>query len=799
MKMLTQKQKKKESTEGHALAHLSPSSFTPSTSFTSSTGVQIALPQPLTSNPNTESATTDAYAGKFDPSLSSSSTRKKSSLSSPPNMSVNKKTSSSSSLTATSGTPCEPVYKFGTRIKRYFNNQSSWYVGTIRSFDPKTQLYSIEYDHHDDDGSDHHELLELNNDDLHITSRRIGLLPKSNSPLYDIGFQFQKFVQSSPNHSKSAGMIMVGTIKYITISNEINLHRYEWLYRVVYRTKHLGDISFDLSESDITNSITDQQQQQQLEVNNNNNNNMQRQLKNNTPRMTADGIAVTAVEAAANAVVAAAAFTEHVRKLEHMQRLNKNNAVVDSRPMVATATHIPVPAPVDDVLVPAAETTPTPVPVSATETTPAPVTALVTDAATATADAATSPTAAATAAKLATAAIPDVNTDMKILAAATANDVDPIIKKITFAPTHNGTTTTTASKKTVAVTTKKNKLDAGGQDVNNKRRKIQEYVLHDNSSRPVKNTHDKHELEPQQPRQPIPPDGHDFYYGQQQQEHPYMSLYAPVQMFDASSSASLGGEAGGVEECHDDSDTVMNTNTDMAEIAGGSETMPMSNNSDDKDYEEREERFRAILNGEEISIDDIEAEDHGVYHIVGEDGEFETVVEFYDQYHHPQNSSPSPEESASVEEDDGSKSSRPTTPPLPSTIAYAGEAEAGVVDLYHHNYPALLQQQHQFEVENAHYGEGNNNGNDADVMMRSPLTKALLACRNKVAHPTAKLKSTKTKIHKAATTTKMKSSLKNREEKLYVRFDSGWLLFYSVCTINMYSNYLSFFLSSILV
>merc|ERR1740130_2163794 len=51
-------------------------------------------------------------------------------------------------------------------------------------------------------------------------------------------------------------------------------------------------------------------------------------------------------------------------------------------------------------------------------------------------------------------------------------------------------------------------------------------------------------------------------------------------------------------------------------------------------------------------------------------------------------------------------------------------------------------------------------------MMRSPLTKALLACRNKVAHPTAKLKRTKAKIHKAATTTKMKSSLKNREEKL---------------------------------
>jgi hypothetical protein len=415
-----------------------------------------------------------------------------------------------------------------------------------------------------------------------------------------------------------------------------------------------------------------------------------------------------------------------------MQRLNKNNTVVvvDSRHTVSATgpTAVPVPVPVPAAAAAAA----------AAETTPAPVTA-------------TDITAAV---KLTTAAIPDVNPNIKILAAAAANDVNPNIKKISFAPTNK---------------------------VNNKRRKIQEYVLHDNSSLPVKNTHDQHEKERQQQPQARPKEENDFYYGRQHEEHPYMSLYAPVQLFDGSSSAFVGGEGGGGKEYNDDTDTVIKTNTDMAEIAEGNETMTISNNNDDKDYEEREQRFRAILNGEEINIDDIEAEDHGVYHIVGEDGEFETVVESYNTYHHPQ-------DSTSVEENDGSKSYRPTTPPLPSTIAYAGEAVAGVIDLYHHNYPAQLQQhQHQLELENAYYGEGNNNGNDADAMMTSPLTKALLACRNKVALPTTltTLKSTKAKIHKAATTKKIKSSLKSREEKLYVRFDAGMVVvlfcFYHQC------------------
>jgi hypothetical protein len=412
-----------------------------------------------------------------------------------------------------------------------------------------------------------------------------------------------------------------------------------------------------------------------------------------------------------------------------MQRLNKNNTVVvvDSRHTVSATGPTAVPVPVAAAAAAAAA-----------ETTPAPVTA-------------TDITAAV---KLTTAAIPDVNPNIKILAAAAANDVNPNIKKISFAPTNK---------------------------VNNKRRKIQEYVLHDNSSLPVKNTHDQHEKERQQQPQARPKEENDFYYGRQHEEHPYMSLYAPVQLFDGSSSAFVGGEGGGGKEYNDDTDTVIKTNTDMAEIAEGNETMTISNNNDDKDYEEREQRFRAILNGEEINIDDIEAEDHGVYHIVGEDGEFETVVESYNTYHHPQ-------DSTSVEENDGSKSYRPTTPPLPSTIAYAGEAVAGVIDLYHHNYPAQLQQhQHQLELENAYYGEGNNNGNDADAMMTSPLTKALLACRNKVALPTTltTLKSTKAKIHKAATTKKIKSSLKSREEKLYVRFDAGMVVvlfcFYHQC------------------
>ena len=37
----------------------------------------------------------------------------------------------------------------GTQIRKYFENLNQWYVGHVDSFDPPSGLYSIHYEHDD--------------------------------------------------------------------------------------------------------------------------------------------------------------------------------------------------------------------------------------------------------------------------------------------------------------------------------------------------------------------------------------------------------------------------------------------------------------------------------------------------------------------------------------------------------------------------------------------------------------------------------------------------------------------------
>merc|ERR1712161_178228 len=58
---------------------------------------------------------------------------------------------------------------------------------------------------------------------------------------------------------------------------------------------------------------------------------------------------------------------------------------------------------------------------------------------------------------------------------------------------------------------------------------------------------------------------------------------------------------------------------------------------DDQDYDdpqEEDQEQNQVAMQEEENSNDVDVDDHGVYCMAGEDGEFETVVELYHLYHH---------------------------------------------------------------------------------------------------------------------------------------------------------------------
>merc|ERR1712161_185983 len=60
---------------------------------------------------------------------------------------------------------------------------------------------------------------------------------------------------------------------------------------------------------------------------------------------------------------------------------------------------------------------------------------------------------------------------------------------------------------------------------------------------------------------------------------------------------------------------------------------------DDQDYDdpqEEDQEQNQVAMQEEENSNDVDVDDHGVYCMAGEDGEFETVVELYHPYHHPE-------------------------------------------------------------------------------------------------------------------------------------------------------------------
>merc|ERR1712238_489000 len=298
--------------------------------------------------------------------------------------------------------------------------------------------------------------------------------------------------------------------------------------------------------------------------------------------------------------------------------------------------------------------------------------------------------------------------------------VNANIEKISFVPSDNNKEKEKDNKSTSTIAkTKKKKLDDEGEDKNKdnntkKRRKLQDDEDKVTLSPPTIQADDQEENEQEQ-------DDDDSGFS-----HPYMSLYEPV--FEAHSAPV---------------DTTTTTTTTTTEIEG-SETA--SSNSvtdydynsdsylyDDQDYDdpqEEDQEQNQVAMQEEENINDVDVDDHGVYCMAGEDGEFETVVELYHPYHHPEPEQDSvcsgsttlhieEEEVTDVEDDTRSSSD-------------------GYVELYHQNYPLPLGRYRHIKFEDDYQqnnaidsscGEKNRNegGNANKPTMISPLINARLA------------------------------------------------------------------------
>jgi hypothetical protein len=130
-----------------------------------------------------------------------------------------------------------PIYRIGTRTKKYFAEFGGWFQGTIRSYNSATKFYSIEYEDNDMEDLELHEI-------------DTGSLPTNK---YDVGMQYEILLVSK-NNGKRIGWF-VGTIqsKYFHQARTGRGYRSNgvWRYNVVYSD---GD-SEDVDEDYITESI----------------------------------------------------------------------------------------------------------------------------------------------------------------------------------------------------------------------------------------------------------------------------------------------------------------------------------------------------------------------------------------------------------------------------------------------------------------------------------------------------------------------------------------------------------------
>ena len=157
--------------------------------------------------------------------------------------------------------------------------------------------------------------------------------------------------------------------------------------------------------------------------------------------------------------------------------------------------------------------------------------------------------------------------------------------------------------------------------------------------------------------------------------HPYMSLYVNVDDEATTEYITANSEAETIEES-------IYENTYSGNITSYDTDDYYRDVDDDDDDMEEDMIIGDDVTSDEINVDDVEADDHGMYQLVGEDGEFETVYEMYYEYHNRAVS-----ESSQSLSQHYNKSER-TSQPHPSIELYRGDPTESLHDIGMEHWPS---------------------------------------------------------------------------------------------------------------